>query len=225
MNKAQVLTHVFLVIFGAFFIQSKSWSEPANLGQLKTQVKQYHDSGEYAHDLASVASSASAYIQHYAKRNANLTTPKKLAIVLDIDETSLSNYAFMLAHDFAATPQILKLENSYGKATAIAPILSLYQQALHNNVSVFFITGRPIIYKQVTENNLKQAGYTHWNAIYFSPSKPAKQSTLLFKENSRCDIEMHGYQVIASIGDQWSDLKGRCVEKGFKLPNVYYFIP
>ena len=31
--------------------------------------------------------------------------------------------------------------------------------------------------------------------------------------------------IIASVGDQWSDLDGGYAERVFKLPNPFYFIP
>jgi hypothetical protein len=46
-----------------------------------------------------------------------------------------------------------------------------------------------------------------------------------FKTSKRCDIESRGFRVIASIGDQKSDLEGGCAEMTFKVPNPFYFIP
>lgn len=224
MNKNKSIVSMFVIVMGAFFAQSKSFAEPANLGLLKKEIKTYYDAGIYEKELTHVAQQATKYIVRYANHNAAKAHPKKLALVLDIDETSLSNYDFMVANDFSATPDVLKRENSYGQAKAIAPILALYQQALTHGVAVFFVTGRSAVYKQTTEKNLKHEGFTSWTAIYFNQKPQPHQSVIAYKEKSRCNIEEQGYQVIASIGDQWSDLKGRCAEKTFKLPNAFYYI-
>jgi hypothetical protein len=34
-----------------------------------------------------------------------------------------------------------------------------------------------------------------------------------------------GFVIIASIGDQWSDLEGGHAERVFKVPNPFYLIP
>jgi hypothetical protein len=41
----------------------------------------------------------------------------------------------------------------------------------------------------------------------------------------RREIIAQGFQIIANLGDQASDLAGGCAERGFKLPNPFYFIP
>jgi len=45
-----------------------------------------------------------------------------------------------------------------------------------------------------------------------------------FKSEARAAITKQGYTIIASIGDQYSDLKGGYAEKTFKLPNPYYYL-
>jgi len=34
-----------------------------------------------------------------------------------------------------------------------------------------------------------------------------------------------GYDILLTIGDQYSDLKGGYADKGFKLPNPMYYLP
>ncbi|CCE07932.1 exported hypothetical protein [Bradyrhizobium sp. STM 3843] len=46
-----------------------------------------------------------------------------------------------------------------------------------------------------------------------------------YKTSKRVDIESRGFTIIASIGDQKSDLAGGHAEMTFKLPNPFYFIP
>ena len=46
-----------------------------------------------------------------------------------------------------------------------------------------------------------------------------------YKTSRRVDIENRGYAIIASVGDQKSDLAGGHAEMTFKIPNPFYFIP
>src|SRR5437867_7712286 len=60
--------------------------EPLNIGDLKQQINDYRRSGAYDRDIAAVIKKAQAYIEH------RVPAVSKPAIVLDIDETSLSNW-------------------------------------------------------------------------------------------------------------------------------------
>src|SRR5262249_31345544 len=65
-------------------LPSSDGSQPANLGVLKLQLD-YKCFGAYDRDVANVLSEAKAYLEYRANEVG------KLALVLDIEETSLSN--------------------------------------------------------------------------------------------------------------------------------------
>ncbi len=67
--------------------------QPRNLSGLKSQLVYYECSGAYSRDISRVIDTAIAYVTKRAK------TGTKLALVLDIDETSLSNWDEMKAND------------------------------------------------------------------------------------------------------------------------------
>src|SRR5262249_31016289 len=68
-------------------------------GDITTALRTYHDSGQYEDDLVAVAGAAKAYLDKRVRDAAHLTG--KPAIVLDIDETSLSNYTGIAATNFS----------------------------------------------------------------------------------------------------------------------------
>lgn len=90
---------------------------------------------------------------------------------------------------------------------------------------MFFITGRHRDLCGVTKKNLLKAGYTHWAALYCRPDIDERPSIIPFKSSIRKKISQEGYVIIANIGDQKSDLKGGFSEKGYKLPNPFYYLP
>jgi HAD superfamily, subfamily IIIB (Acid phosphatase) len=159
-------------------------------------------------------------VKRCTRKKSAGTAAKKLAIVLDIDETSLSNYTGLLASGFSSVGTVLPAAT--GTGTAIQPTLTLYRDARSHGVAVFFITGRPSQIQSITERNLASQGYDQgWEGLSF---KPSSSGTEAFKSSERAKIEQRGYDIALNMGDQESDLDGGHADRDFKLPNPFYFI-
>jgi len=195
--------------------------EPTNLNTAKYEVQRYVTTGGYARDLGEAAQRANKYL---AKRLTRPVKPgEKRAIVLDIDETTLSNLPHIMAQDFGYVPAVWHRWVASSQAKAIVPVQVGYDMAVHANVDVFFITGRKESDRAGTERNLRQVGYEVWTKIYFMPDEP--QPARLYKTDIRRQlVEEEGYTIIANIGDQDSDLAGGYAERTFKLPNPFYLV-
>jgi predicted secreted acid phosphatase len=50
-------------------------------------------------------------------------------------------------------------------------------------------------------------------------------ATIPYKSGTRAYIESQGYDVVADVGDQFSDLLGGFADKTFKMPNPNYYLP
>jgi predicted secreted acid phosphatase len=198
-------------------------AEPANLDIGKTAVRAYVDSGRYAQDLADVAASATRYL---AQRIPKGTADKKMAVIFDIDETTLSNLPHLLAQDFGYVGAVWDRWVLSSQARAIAPVQTIYDLAVRSQVAVFFITGRDESQRRATEENLRTVGFKTWTKAYFRPSAStqAKPSARAYKTAIRRELVAESYVIIANIGDQDSDLAGGYAEKTFKLPNPFYRI-
>lgn len=226
MKRQTTVFHPMILILGLFSIFSSStFAEPANLTLIKKELVQYHDSGLYQQELTEKIKQAQEYIIQQAVANQKSPSQQKLALVLDIDETSLSNYDKMARHDFAANHAQIHKEILAANAPVIKPMLALYQAAQRHGISVFFVTGRNESERAATESNLSKAGYTNWSGLYLRPQNYADSSIVPFKTNARKQISEQGYTIVASIGDQYSDIRGGYAQKGFKLPNPYYYLP
>jgi predicted secreted acid phosphatase len=197
--------------------------EPTNLALVKQKLIAYHDTGAYDKDIDHVMRNAMQYLKKRVAQNK--TNPKKLAIVLDIDETSLSNYSDMRKIDFGGTYEEIRDAEDQGKDPAILPTLALYQYAKSNNVAVFFVTGRHEEEREVTAKNLKDAGYREWDGLVLRYGEFAKVPAAVYKTAIRKKIESEGYDIVLNIGDQKSDLAGGYADRSLKLPNPYYIIP
>jgi acid phosphatase len=202
--------------------------KPLNIDKVKAQLRDYQKT-HYAEDLAAVAGDAQAYVERRAK------DVKNPAIVLDIDETSLTNWPNIDADDFGFIPNgTCTLRKGYacgfnawvkkGTAKPIEPTLKLFNAARQNNVAVFFITGRRQNTHWATIANLRRAGFSGWKQLVLRPDNDTG-TVGAFKSGERAKVEAQGYTIIANMGDQDSDLENGHAECGFKLPNPFYFIP
>jgi predicted secreted acid phosphatase len=205
-------------------------SQPANVGDAMIVALKYHDSGDYARELAQVADQASDWLRMKA------TFTGRPALVLDIDETALSNWEVIKRDDFGRPiggPCDLALDapcgwaawDQLGRDPAVEPTLRLFQQARELHVAVFFITGRPENQRRATERNLAAAGYQGYTKLYMVPNGAHFSSAADFKAPVRAEIEQMGYTVVENVGDQPSDLLGGHAEKKFLLPNPFYRVP
>jgi predicted secreted acid phosphatase len=193
-----------------------------NLAEVKQSYVVYHDSGRYDADIARVDSEALQYLQSRVQRRL---PDEKLAIVLDIDESSLSNYPDMLRLSFGGSLKEINAAESRGTDKAILPTLKIFQYAKAHDVAVFFITGRYTDEKQGTVRNLRDTGFDNFDGITLKPLDYHEPSVVPYKSSARKAIAERGYIIVLNIGDQESDLAGGYAEKTFKLANPYYFIP
>ena len=152
---------------------------------------------------------------------------EKLAMVLDIDETSMSGfcelrregYGFLLAsfNKWVVTPEA---------AVPIPGTLRLFDKARAAGLEVFFITGRWEELRDATEKNLALAGYKGWKGLGLRKGPQKTMSTVEYKSEERKKIVDTGYRIVMSVGDQWSDLNGTSkAEISVKLPNPFYYLP
>ena len=199
--------------------------EPANLSTVKQQINTYVATGEYGKDVVRVAADANKYLTRRIPRGIPKynKTAQKLAVVFDIDETTLSNVRHIQANDYGYLPKVWDAWVAEGQATAIYPVQAVYNTAVNAGVDVFFITGRTPEGAAATERNLRQVGYETWARIIYKPADFA-EPTRGFKIDARRKLAAEGYLIILNIGDQHSDLIGGYAERTFKLPNPFYTV-
>lgn len=209
-----------LAVLSLAFIAGPAFAEePPNLFPHKLQLREYIDSGGYAKDIADTALKAVKYLQKRVPRGAK---GKKMAVVFDIDETTLSNRAQIIANDYGYVPKTWDDWVSSGRCPAIIPVQTIYDTAIRLKVDVIFITGRKESDRAGTERNLREVGYETWSKIIFKPTTDVTLTMAGFKTDTRRKLTQEGYVIIANVGDQHSDLVGGYAEKTFKLPNPFY---
>ncbi len=203
--------------------------EPAiNIEKHKKQLLAYQ-AGNYNDDIKLVLADARGYFEQRADQ------VRRPAIVLDIDETSLSNWQNIKANNFgfikggpcSEEPNLACGFDEWilkASAPAIPPTLEFFNSAIVKNVAVSFITGRRDSQRRATLWNLDSAGFQGWARLSTRPDDDHNETIVPFKSGERKKIENEGYTIIANVGDQQSDLDGGSAECTFKIPNPFYFI-
>jgi acid phosphatase len=152
---------------------------------------------------------------------------ERLAMVLDIDETSLSNYCEMKREDYGFLATMFNAWEVSSEADMALPgTLRLFNKARAAGVEVFFITGRAGDQRAATAKNLEAAGYRGWKGLSLREGPQKTMATVAYKSEERKKIVDAGYRIVMSVGDQWSDLNGEPrAEISVKLPNPFYYLP
>jgi HAD superfamily, subfamily IIIB (Acid phosphatase) len=146
---------------------------PLNIDKVKDVLLGYQ-AENYDGDVAAVFAAARAYIEGRAGQVS------KPALVLDIDETSLSNWSNLKANNFGfiadgacdrlpSGPCGFKAWILQGVAPAIMPALDFFNAAKAKGVAVVFITGSRDRERQATLWNLDRAGYEGWAKLVTRP--------------------------------------------------------
>ena len=225
-----------------------------NIDSVKSTIRTYYGATDPARP-GIANKTASPYISEVtalaARKTEKLTQAcatakahgRKPAIAFDADDTTLWTYdmedgamhfnfsptvqdkEWVQPERFPATPGMVDLVNKVGDA----------------GCTIVGLTGRSDDQKQATLGNLAKVGYDGFtSALYFTkwtgvgasqqPSyitcAAAKCTTIEYKSQTRKHVadDLH-YDIVANLGDQFSDLIGGHADRQVKLPNPTYYLP
>ena len=188
----------------------------------------------YAIQVNGIEAGAEKYLAKQIKHDRS----GKKAIVLDVDDTSLSTYNYEIETTFVYNPT----SNANYIATKTMPAVfgmnTLASWAKKQGYTVFYITGRPEAQRSYTSANLAAVGFPAADVSHlFLKNSAAPPSyltcgtptytctTIQYKSQTRAYLESQGYDIVANFGDQYSDLSGGYADKTYKIPNPMYFLP
>lgn len=189
------------------------------------------EESDFIQNIYTILNSAEDFLDEYLAQYNFSSMTSKLAIVLDIDETSISNYFSIKEDEFSNDPELINKRYHKTDTPPIKPVLRLFQKAVTNNVAVFFITARKPFDNNPDDNLrahaidcLSNAGYNGWTDLFMPQLEEFNVPTATFKTNIRKTLTEQGYKIILNIGDQDSDLEGGYAERPVKIPNFLYGI-
>lgn len=209
--KFYILT--LLVVTPAVFEARK----PMNLDVAKNQVKEYYITGKFDKEVKKVAQKA-------WKKFKKLPVKKNSLIVFDIDDTLISSYE---ANKKLGFGNLLICDPNWASSAdfkAIGPVKELYKKLIDKGFHVAFLSNREHKLLEATKKNLHEQGYTTYEELIIrEPESDGKKiNSQQFKTQARKKFIDHGYEIVGTIGDQLSDLRGEHIGIAIKIPNYMY---
>jgi hypothetical protein len=222
-----------------------------NVDVLRQQIRNYYGDplgsgtfaadSNYAREAEKVASEGSSWLKAKAP-----TAGESKAIVLDVDDTTLTTWNYELASNWAYNPTTNAAYVNGQLFPATPGMVDMVTTAAAEGYAIFFVTGRPATQAAATLGNLGSdgigvdAGYPTPTQLFTKPAvvnyPPYLQAacandpngvctTTHYKSATRAYIESQGYDIVANFGDQYSDLNGGFADRTFKMPNPNYYLP
>ncbi|MEV0643099.1 HAD family acid phosphatase [Streptomyces sp. NPDC050619] len=231
---------------------ANSTHEPYNIGLLAKDIDTYYGThldangvyqasptSPYAKDLAGVDAAAKKYIDTATRRA--LHKGEKPAVVFDIDDTMLLSLDYEKKYNYGFNYSTWAAYVNQANRPAVfgSPELARYAQS--KGAEVFYISGSSEALRPALVENLKKVGddvnldtdhmiledTTNPPSYLGACASPGTWTctTVQYKSRVREHIETDlGYEIIASFGDQYSDLEGGYADRTYKLPNPSYYI-
>ncbi|MGW3016318.1 HAD family acid phosphatase [Streptomyces longwoodensis] len=231
---------------------ANSTHEPYNIGLLVKDIDAYYGTAAdadgvyqasptspYAQDLASVDRAARRYIDKAARKA--LHKGEKPAVVFDIDDTLLLSLDYEKRYNYTYNSASWAAYVNRADRPAVFGSPELVRYAASKGVEVFYNSGLSEAQRSAAVANLKKVGVdVNLDADHMflknTATPPAYLSacatpgtwtctTVQYKSGTREHIERDlGYDIIANVGDQYSDLEGGHADRTYKLPNPTYFV-
>lgn len=204
-----------IITFNIYKVTSQDYTLP-NLGIIKIAIREYISSGQYQSDQKKAIDDALLILD-------NLKMPGLPAVVFDIDETALSTLNYSLQYDLGFESESWNNWILTASAPANNEVKRLYDTLINRNIKVIFLTGRNDKQYEATIQNLKNVGYNQFDTLICKTPEFKGMKAIDYKTEIRRRLSQH-YNIIASVGDQWSDLDGGYTIMKVKLPNIFYYL-
>jgi len=214
--KTQNTFYISLIVVVAILLICCT-DKPVNLSVARESVKEYYKSGKFDEELGTVIREAK---NKFSKIEFNENT----VVIFDVDETVLDNYELAESMGFGYVYEMNKKWNNELNAPAIPQVKELYEYLLTKGARIIFLTGRNIPEYEVTYKNLKKEGYAVFDTLITQREHEYKLSATEFKSSKRVELIEMGYEIMGTVGDQWSDLEGPHHGIQVKIPNYLYQI-
>ena len=207
----------FLILILTLTFWSCSSNQIVNLRTAKDKVKNYYESGKYDEEMNKIVKDAE-------EKFDNIALKKNSVVIFDVDDTAINNYGLSKMMDFGYVYELNKKWNKELKAPAIKQTQDLYNYLIKKGFKIIFLTGRNSNEYEVTYKNLIKDGYAGFDTLITQREDEQNLTASEFKSKKRTELTNEGYNIVGTVGDQWTDLEGPYTGIKIKLPNYLYEI-
>jgi predicted secreted acid phosphatase len=183
----------------------------------KAAIRNYYQN-YYDEQVCTLATDVWNYIFDAYKR---ATLPSNAAVVFDIDDTLLSTYAPHKQRYRQSLPAGHQFPENY--FPPITHVVNLYNNLRMLGVKTLLLTGRYDIFRSWTVGNLRAVGITEWEDLAMRTPQEISMPAKEYKSNRRTEWARR-HNIVANIGDQYSDLEGPHSGYTVKIPNPQYYV-
>ncbi len=189
--------------------------KPVNLSVARESVKEYYESGEFDEELDNV-------IREAKDKFSKVEFTENAVVIFDVDETALNNYEVSKEMGYGYVYEMVYDWTQNAKVPAFPQVKQLYDYLLSKGSKIIFLTARGYDEYHATYNNLITQGYTEFDTLIAKSKNEYEMKSLEFKSTKRVWLTEYGYEIIGTVGDQWSDLEGPHHGIQIKIPNYIY---
>ncbi len=148
-------------------------------------------------------------------------------VVFDIDDTLLDNFGLYATNQPAFSYDDARQNRWVDECRTPAnpPVRRLYERLRAHGIPVALVAGRPGAQRSATRRCLQRRGIDGWRFLILRDEQTATLPAARFKAMARTRLQDRGYRIVASIGDQVSDMSHGHLRRGYLLPNPMYYLP
>lgn len=194
------------------------------------QVESYYTGKAIQEDRADVALAAWRFVRDWTRERCGTTVSAvrdcKAMVVFDVDETLLNSYSYSVAQDpqFTFNPTTW---TEYVDACGYAPIpqtRDLFDRLKGLGVRIALVSSGSSDTRSAMVSCLNAKGISGWERYVMRGDKASDLSAGEYKALSREGLKREGFTIVASIGDQVSDMSYGHLKRGFLMPNTMYYL-
>ncbi len=141
-----------------------------------------------------------------------------------MDETALDNYEISKKMGYGYVYEMVYEWTQDAKVPAFPQVKEFYDYLLIKGSKIIFLTARGYDEYDATYKNLINQGYTEFDSLITKSKNEYGMKSVDFKSAKRVELVQEGYEIIGTVGDQWSDLEGPHHEIQVKIPNYLYLV-
>ncbi len=206
------------ILILALFVLVGCDRKPKNLTLAKEEIEEYYEKGFFASDVKLLVDQA---IEYFYPR---ICCGPDSAVIFDIDDTLLWSYYDMKKIQFGFVPPLYHEWVLKAQSPAVPHVKRLYDFFVDRGCKIILLTGRRFDERSATIENLKNQGFNKIDLLITREENELNLTAVEYKIKHRKVLQEKGYRIIASIGDQYSDLEGGYAEYKVKIPNYTYLI-
>ena len=182
-----------------------------------TDLPEYMRSGNYRRDVNAAVHDFSLRFELW---HSQQVYTKKPAIIVDVDETLLSNAYYFSEVNYAPNTKTFYAYLANPHTVPITSVVSFVNKLAKLRYEVFVVTGRPKRFCAITASQLANIGFhVQYKKLFCNEND---ESPVSYKQRVLSGIVDQGYEIVMHINDQCSELNIGHIAWRLKLPNPFY---